>query len=82
MAPELPAMFSTITDWPHASVNFWANMRPVMSVALPGVKPTTSLTGLSGQLVCAATGWMASAATSTDRTRKNRFIVFPPFARG
>ena len=46
-------MFSTITGWPHASPNFWANMRPVTSVALPAVKPTTSLTGFSGQLVWA-----------------------------
>jgi hypothetical protein len=79
MAPELPAMFSTTTDWPHASPNFWANMRAVTSVALPAVKPTTSFTGLSGQLVWAAAGSTARATIDAARTRRNACIVYPPF---
>src|SRR3990167_7411190 len=71
MAPELPVTFSTTTAWPQASVNLWANMRAVTSVALPAVKPTTSLTGLSGHLVCAASGVTrpnTSTSAATDRT--------------
>jgi len=53
MAPELPATFSTTTGWPQASLNLCAKSRPVTSVALPAVKPTTRRTGRSGQAPCA-----------------------------
>jgi hypothetical protein len=41
-------MFSTVTGTFQASLSFCAKMRAVMSVALPGVKPTMMRTGASG----------------------------------
>ena len=67
IAPELPAMFSTITGWPQASENFCANIRAVTSVELPAVKPTTILTGLSGQLVWAMAGCTTASASRHAR---------------
>ena len=43
--------------------------------ALPGVKPTTSFTGFSGQLVCAAAICAASARPSASTTRNTMIIV-------
>src|SRR5262245_12592042 len=75
MAPELPATFSTTTGWPQAWANLSANRRAVTSVALPGVKPTTSLTGFSGHLVSAASGWTANAAASAASAPMSRCMV-------
>ena len=75
MAPELPETFSTTTGCPQASENFWANMRPVTSVALPAVKPTTSRTGFSGQLVWAASGLAHASKRATVQTdQRMRFL--------
>ena len=46
--PPAPGTFSTVTGTFQASLNFWANSRAVMSVALPGVKPTMKRIGWSG----------------------------------
>ena len=46
--PPSPGTLSTATGTPHASLNFAAKMRPTTSVALPGVKPTTTRTALLG----------------------------------
>src|SRR4029453_12385486 len=80
MAPELPEMFSTTTGWPHAFWNFSANMRAVTSVALPAVKPTTSLTGFSGQLVWAKADQLTveGATKNAHRKRAMQFICFLP----
>lgn len=52
-------------------------MRAVTSVALPGVNPTTSLTGFSGQVVWApADHDAASAKASVVAIRTTKFIVF------
>ncbi len=77
MAPELPETFSTTTGCPQASENFWANMRPVTSVALPAVKPTTSRTGFSGQLAWAASGLTAHANKRTTKRTDKRMRFLP-----
>jgi hypothetical protein len=69
-----------MTDWPHASPNFWANMRAVTSVALPAVKPTTSRTGFSGQLVWAIADWPASTSRAATAQRTIECMLFPPAA--
>jgi hypothetical protein len=77
MAPELPETFSTTTGCPQASENLWANMRPVTSVALPAVKPTTSRTGFSGQLVWAASGLTAHASKKATEQTDQRMRFLP-----
>ena len=78
MAPELPAMFSTITGWPQASENLWANMRPVTSVALPAVKPTTRRTGFSGQLVWAPSRMDDERKHERRQDANDTIHLFPP----
>src|SRR5262245_41125498 len=80
MAPELPAMLSTTTGWPHAAWNFSANRRAVTSVALPGVKPTTSFTGLSGQVAVCAKAGAAAMTRKAVRVRSKRTIFFLPLS--
>ena len=45
MLPPAPGRFSMTTGWPHISESLGAKVRAVMSVALPGEKPTTKRTG-------------------------------------
>src|SRR4249920_2054292 len=42
MFPPAPGLFSTTTDWPHASVSRCAIRRPVISSEPPGGNGTTS----------------------------------------
>ena len=48
MLPPAPGLFSTTTDWPHASESFCAMSRPAMSSDPPGGNGTTMRTGLVG----------------------------------
>ena len=43
-----PGLFSTITFWPRCCVSRSASNRAVISVVVPGVKPTTMRTGRGG----------------------------------
>src|SRR3989442_4381466 len=56
MLPPAPARFSTTNCWPKALESSGAIARARMSVVPPGAKGTTILTGLVGQLLCAAAG--------------------------
>ncbi len=51
--PPAPGRFSTVTDWPHASVNFCPLRRARMSVEPPGVNGTIIVMPLFGQAACA-----------------------------
>ena len=50
-------------------------MRAVTSVALPAVKPTTSLTGFSGQLVWAMAGAAARPIENGEGAKDAKHLV-------
>ena len=70
-AAAAPGTFSTVTVTFQASWNFCANIRAVMSVALPAVKPTIKRIGLSGYDDCPAAG----DAISDDRTAPQARLI-------
>ena len=43
-----PGLFSTMIGWPRDSDIFWANARPIWSVAVPAANGTMALIGLFG----------------------------------
>src|SRR5690349_20336549 len=63
MAPEAPALFSTMTDVCHMSPSFWPMTRARMSVPPPGAKPTMMRTGPAGS-ACARSVGMAMVAAA------------------
>src|SRR5215510_13848877 len=83
MLPPAPTMFSTVTGTFHASLNLWAKIRAVMSVALPGVKPTIIRTCLFGYGEDAVeSDWARAAAATTMGSkapiRAVRTVMFIP----
>jgi len=73
MLPPAPGMFSTVTGTFQASLSFCANMRPVMSVALPGVKPTIMRIARSGY-VCAL-AWPEANSANAKKQMRMTFIM-------
>src|SRR3954470_12857655 len=63
MAPDAPALFSTITVVFHMSASFWPTTRASRSVPPPGAKPTMMRTGWVGRLCARAMGSATVAAT-------------------
>jgi hypothetical protein len=46
--PPAPGRLSTITGWPHAALSRSLTIRPMTSVALPGVNGTMILIAFDG----------------------------------
>src|SRR5688500_16304051 len=86
--PPAPERFSMRTGCSQISLSFEATRRAVMSVALPGEKPTTRRTGLVGNFCCAcaragAVATESPAAMTAACTATCHVRMVPPecFAR-
>src|SRR5581483_1697384 len=66
--PPSPRRFSTITVWPRLCCSLSARMRAIVSEALPGVTPDTSLTVWLGKFCCAGAAPGSTAATASAAT--------------
>src|SRR5262245_31012025 len=65
-------------DWPSRWDLFSARMRAITSVPPPGAKPTSTLTGLSGNFaVCARASGVAMHAASTSPSRRRSECIDP-----
>src|SRR5215471_19941008 len=79
MLPPAPGLFSTTTDWPHASVSFCAIRRPAKSSEPPGGNGTIRRTDFAGY-ACAHAGETTpkiaqTAVSATAIGRNSAFIV-------
>src|SRR5436309_8547301 len=66
MLPAAPGRLSTITGWPHFSLNFSATMRGIRSALPPAGNGTTMRTGFPGHS-CACTA-VASITAAANRS--------------
>jgi hypothetical protein len=78
--PPCPGLLSITKDWPKRLLNLSANTRPTLSVAVPGGKPTTKVTGLVGQagLSCACAAVKQHDKTQITRNRKPGWLMGTP----
>src|SRR6188472_1910240 len=74
MLPPAPGLFSTTTDWFHASWSFCASWRATTSVVPPAANGTTILTGFEGH-ACAAASAGTSARTAAAARRLHRYML-------
>src|SRR6476646_1690762 len=85
MLPPAPALFSTMTCWPHSSERRAAAMRAAESAPPPGGKPTMIRTTRVGQAAvdCAnvnreKAGAAKAAAPRRRKLRRGNFMFVPP----
>src|SRR5574337_1286275 len=79
--PPAPGRLSTSTGWPSLVPRILASTRAVLSVMPPGVKGTTKVMGLVGQLspaACAAPASRAAVPIPANTFFKSLFICPSP----
>src|SRR5499427_8928134 len=82
MRPPAPGRFATMTCWPNRFDRLSANSRARMSMVVPAVKGTTTVTNREGYCSCAA-ALVPTAIAAASRTAANftDFIALLPSIR-